>query len=439
MRSATFALLFSLVLSDVACKSGEAPASSTQAVEIGVLVALSGALAGTGKDNSDAANLAVEQIKAAGGVLGRPLKLIVEDERTTPEAARVGYSNLVARKVPVIIGPSSSSQVVAVADLIAASQTLTIGRTCTSTVITSLADNDYFFRLAPSDVYQGKVIARTLADAGVDRVCLVHRDDTYGTRLADNIASNLSSAITVVRSAYNPNDKDLSGVMPKCEALTCKSAGGGSDAGADGGAPCTLDDAKLGVVFITFRDDGESILRDAQRSGLWSAKKQKMFVSDGFRDTEIVRLGLPSDFVDGMHGTTPWGPDPATPEGERFRAYQNAFAARYGVDAPPFTQGAYDAVFLAAAAIELSKSTSPGPAVRDALRKLNDPAGVPVSSGNWKEIRQAIAENKPINYRGVTGNVDFDENGDVLPPHYYRYWRIEAGSSVTERIIKVSE
>src|SRR5215213_829164 len=110
MRGLLLAALAGLVVfhADVACSSDPEPTpGTTEAIEIGSLVALTGDLAGSGKDNTEAAALAVEQINAAGGVLGRPLKLIVEDDKTTVEGARTGYTTLINKKVAAIIGPSS--------------------------------------------------------------------------------------------------------------------------------------------------------------------------------------------------------------------------------------------------------------------------------------------------------------------------------------------
>jgi branched-chain amino acid transport system substrate-binding protein len=415
------------------CPSNESPSTpaSTESVEIGSTVALTGDLSGTGKDNADAENLAVEEINAAGGVLGRPLKLALEDDRTTVDGARAAYSTLVARGVPAIVGPSSSSQVAAVADLIATARILTIGRTATSPNLTSLADDDFFFRVAPSDVFQGKLLARLVRETGIQRLCIVHREDAYGTRLADVVSETLGTTVSVTRSSYNPTSKDLSGVLRKCDPLLCSQNDGGA---ADAGAPCS-EDTKVALLMATFVTDGAAVLRSA---GPWSAKKQHFFFTDGSRDAELVRLGLPLDVLEGARGTLPSGPDTTSADGAVLLRYQNAFRSRYGAPAPAFAETAYEAIYVAATAIELA-GTASGPAARDAMRRLSNPDGVKVSAGDWRGIRETIAAGQPIDYRGVTGGADFDANGDLSPPYYYRVWRIADGASVTDRIEKVTE
>jgi ABC-type branched-subunit amino acid transport system substrate-binding protein len=404
--------------------NGTSPTSPVGDLEIGTAVALTGDLAGTGKDNTDAANLAVEQINEQGGVLGgRKLKLVVEDDRTTVDGARAAFTSLIARHVPVVIGPSSSKQVREVADLIAASRTLTIGRTSTSTLLTTLADNDYFFRVAPSDVFQGKLLARLVQASNVDRVCIVHRKDTYGTPLADAVIAGLAPTLDIVRSSYGDTEKDLSKVLAPCNRLLC------SKASPDAGTSCSAD-AKVALLMVTYVADGAKIL--ASGDG-WSASKQHFFFSDGSRDNELVGLGLPRDQLDGAQGTLPSGPDPTSKPGAQLLAYQNAFRARYHAPAPAFSETAFEAVYLAAAAIELAGKTS-SEAARDALRQLANPEGVPVFAGDWKGIREAIQAGHPLRYSGVMGPAAFDANGDRLPPYYYRIWRIEQGSSITSKI-----
>lgn len=408
-----------------ACSSDEPAPTDGSPLEIGTLVALSGDLSGTGTDNRDAQNLAVEQINAAGGVMGRPLRFLVEDDQTTTEGARAGYTSLIARKVAVIIGPSSSSQIVSIGDLIANSATPTIGRTSTSPLLTDLADGDFFFRVTPSDLYQAPVISKLVASSGVTRLCVANRDDTYGTRLSEEVIAKLPKSISVTRASYNPNIQDLSNVLEPCAPLLC--------ATADGGAPC--DDAQVGLLMITYVNDGLSILGGAKG---WSGKKQKLFFTDGARDTELVKRGL-GDVLEGARGTHPSGPDPTTAEGALLAEYRSAFLSRYGSDAPVFSENAFDAVYLAAAALEIAGPGANGAAIRDALRKTSTPGGTVVRAGKWAEIRDAIRSGKPIDYQGVTGDAAFDDHGDLKPPYYFRVWRIENGLSITDQIVKVTE
>ncbi len=423
---------FALALVAAACSDTSTPTPNRAPIDIGSAAALTGPLSGTGQDNTDAANLAVEQINAAGGVLGRTLRLIVEDDQTTVEGARAAYTKLLEQKVTAVIGPSSSAQVVGIADLVSAGRTVTIGRTSTSPLITTLADDDFFFRLAPGDQYSSKVLANLVREAKLEKLCIVYREDTYGTYLTDAISKELGDALPITRAKYNPNQADFSGVLKACDPLLCSA--GGADAGA-GGAPGCSPDAKVGLVMVTYVTDGKAVLQDATA---WSASKQRFFFTDGARDVELLKLGLPAEKLQGAVGTIPSGPDPRRPEGDLLAAYGAAYQTRFGGPAPAYSQNAYDAVYTIAAAIEIAGTTE-RVAVRDALRKTSTPGGTPVSAGKWADIRAAIAKKEQIDLRGAGGNLDFDANGDIAPPYYYRVWRIDQGASVTDDTVTVTE
>jgi branched-chain amino acid transport system substrate-binding protein len=183
-------------------------------------------------------------------------------------------------------------------------------------------------------------------------------------------------------------------------------------------------------VMITFVTDGKAVLDGAPS---WTATKQHFFFTDGARDTELLKLGLPSATLQGAQGTIPAGPDPAKPEGDLIASYRAAYKTRYGNDPPAFSQNAFDAVYAIASAIQIAGTTE-RVAVRDALRKTSTTGGTAVSAGKWADVRAAIDAKKTIDLRGASGGIDFDNAGDVKPPYYYRVWRIDKGESVTDSI-----
>ncbi len=345
------------------------------------------------------------------------------------DGAHAGYTKLLEENVTAVIGPSSSAQVVGIADVIATGHTLTVGRTSTSPLLTTLADDDFFFRIAPSDTYQAKILAKVIGDAGLERLCLANRQDTYGTYLADEVAKDLAGAVAITRTPYDPNQKMLSGVLAACDPLRCPVAN--ADAGATG-TNCS-DDAKVGLLLVSYPADGAAILDGAPD---WSAAKQKFFFTDGARDVELLKLDLAPARLQGARGTIPSGPDPSSPAGDLLAQYRAAFQTRYGRPAPAYSEYAFDAVYAIAAAIEVAGTTE-RTAVRNGIRNANTKGGTPALAGKWADIRTAVASRKTIDLRGATGNLDFDASGDITPPLYYRVWRIEDGTSVTDQIAEV--
>lgn len=404
-------------------------------IRVGTLTSVSGDLASLGLEFTDATSLALADINAAGGVLGRPLDLVVEDDGTSPEGAKAGLPKLLAAKVPVVLGPTTSGQVVEIVDLIGSGGTLTIGRTTTADQLSDLADNGYFFRLAPADAYQADLLVSLIREANLEHLCLVHRRDVYGNNLARRVQQKLQAggpAVNVVESDYNASSSDLSGVIGRCDALVCP-PGGAGDAGGGGGAPCTAPPpAKVGLMLITFIEDGALILDDAQRKG-WSASKQRFYFSDGVYDRGILTRVKDVGNLEGALGTAPSGPDPARPEGEQLRKFVARYKDRYGREPSIFVENAYDAMYVAAIAMEISGSAAPGPAVRDAVAKVSVPGGKKVYAGDWAGIRAAIRAGTPIDFDGASGPVEFDAKGDIKPPYYYVVWKVEGGTLTVAR------
>src|SRR5215510_11947927 len=93
-------------------------------VDFGLLTALSGDLAGLGAEYTDATKLALAEINQSGGVLGRKVRIALQDDGTEVATSEVAYSALLDAGVPVILGPSFSDAAVALAPLIKSGRTL---------------------------------------------------------------------------------------------------------------------------------------------------------------------------------------------------------------------------------------------------------------------------------------------------------------------------
>lgn len=444
----------------VSCKD-DPVAATPQVLEIGTLTSVSGDLASLGLEFTDATSLAVEDINNAGGVLDRRISLVVQDDGTSPDGARDGYAKLLASRVPIVLGPTTSGQVDAIIDLIASGNTVTIGRTTTADKLSDLADNGFFFRLAPADVHQTEQLTKLVLESNVEHLCLVHRRDTYGSSLAASVQKKLNEsgrAIDITVSEYNPSSADLSNVMSQCNAFVCPNGtgnptndagpvdagdGGDLDAGAsvDSGSPASCvppNPEKVGLMLLTYVEDGALILDDAERKG-WSAKKHKFFAGDGVYDTGLLTRVKNADNLEGMRGTAPAGPDPNSPEGERLRKFVARYQQRFGKNPSIFIENSFDSMYIAAIAIEIAKTAVPGVAIREAMKKVSVPGGLKVNAGDWAGIRKAIRDGQAIDFEGASGTVDFDEKGDIRPPYNYVIWKVEGGQLIAERRVTIAQ
>jgi branched-chain amino acid transport system substrate-binding protein len=400
-------------------------------IQIGTLISVTGDLASQGKDFNESEILAVSEINAQGGVLGRPLALLVKDDETTPEGAVASYGALTGAHVPVIVGPSTSAQVLGIksAGLFDSARTLTIATTTTSPELTGISP--YFARLSPSDTIQGVLLAKLVTDKpSIKTLCVIYRKDSYGTHLKGELQKQLSKRpdIRIVEAPYEADATDPSGAAAACEAL-CSSSGGG-DAGADAGAPACPGDGSIGVVFITFVSDGAVLVNELGSHG-FSAAKTPYFMSDGPRDPELLTLVNAPNTLEGALGTAPSGPDVSSHDGDVYRAFQQRYAARYAHPPSIFAEIAYDAVYLAAIGIELAGTVDDPQAVVNALPRLQ--TGTQGTPGDWKAILDIVHRDSKIDYVGASGPCNFDKSGDLLPPYYYSIWTVSNGSISTLR------
>ena len=171
---ATVAVASNDAISDAA----ETPESVDRAtsMKIGLLLNFSGSPE-TAADRKRAFDLAIQHINDAGGVLGRRVEGVWADATLDPNRAVEEAWRLVeAEGIHALVGPNASAAALPVAETIAGSARIpTISQSATSPQLTVADDDDYFFRVALSDVAQGPVLARVTRERGFDSVGLIYR------------------------------------------------------------------------------------------------------------------------------------------------------------------------------------------------------------------------------------------------------------------------
>jgi ABC-type branched-subunit amino acid transport system substrate-binding protein len=159
---------------------------------IGTLLPLTGSLAFLGPPEVAGVQLAVQEINAAGGVLGAPVQLVEGDSGdTSTDTANTTVDRLLASNVNAIIGAASSSVTLTVIDKIAAAGVVEFSPANTSDQFTTYNDSGLYFRTAPPDVLQAVPLADLVLSDGNTTVGILNLNDAYGTGLADNVSKNL--------------------------------------------------------------------------------------------------------------------------------------------------------------------------------------------------------------------------------------------------------
>ncbi|MFO7642816.1 MAG: ABC transporter substrate-binding protein, partial [Desulfosarcina sp.] len=330
--------------------------------------------------------------------------LRVGDTQTSPQAGVDAAQRMATMDgVHAFVGALSSGVTIPVAQSVSRVQGLAqISGASTSPVITTLDDGDFLFRTVPSDAYQGVALAEIALAEGYKNLSILYINNDYGLGLAESFTAAFAArGGAVVHSAsYEPGQSSYRGELRRVSR----------------GDP-------QGLVLIGYPENGQTIVRQALEGGFF----EKFVFTDGLRSPEMI-AAIGAEFMDGVIGSSPR----AMEDNPGARHFREAYRQKHGEIPPqPFMDSAYDAVYLIALAAQRAGKAD-RTAIRDHLRAVAGPPGVTVNPGEWERAVELLAAGENINYEGASGNVDFDENGDV--PGTFAHWRVENGEIVDVRV-----
>jgi branched-chain amino acid transport system substrate-binding protein len=350
-------------------------------LKIGMVAPVTGALAELGRYQIQGAKLAVEEINKAGGLLDRPIELVIEDDQTTNPGVVLAFSKLAWDKdIPAFIGPIFSTQVHAMApDIQRTGRPVMIG--ATDPRLTHMG-NPWLFRCRPNDTYS----ARVIADYGVNTLgkkkwAIVHSTDAFGTNGMKNLVEvlNRTGVEPALIQGYTNNSQDFTPV-----ALAVKQSG-----------------ADVMGTYMTFESDLGIFARQLRQLGV------NMDWVGSASTVTVTALKLAGPALYGSHAVADFNAD-SSPAAKEFAT---KYEATYKSAPDQFGSWTYDAVHVLALAIDNAKSLDP------------------------EKIREAILGVK--GYLGAEGTYDFDQNGDGL--HGYNIVKNDNGKIVFERRIDFND
>ncbi|PPR80060.1 MAG: Leucine-, isoleucine-, valine-, threonine-, and alanine-binding protein [Alphaproteobacteria bacterium MarineAlpha2_Bin1] len=354
-------------------------------VKIGSLSAVTGPIAKLVPPIINGSKLAIKQINSQGGVLGgKQLELIVGDTGCNAQASVDAATKLVnVEQVVAIVGALCSGATIGAANNVAIpSNVVMVSPASTSPEITGLKDNDLIFRVAPTDAYQGKVLAKYVKDKGINSVAVTYVNNDYGVGLAETFTKAYKALGGKVTGQQKHEDKKAS---YRAELATLSK-----------GKPDAL------VVLAYAGGSGLTIIRQSLENSFFS----KFVGADGMRDKVLFKLGS-NALKDKLLIISP-----TSPKNQARAAFEKAAKADGNDPNGPFVAQGYDAAMMIALAIQKAGSTD-RKKISAALRDIASAPGVEVGPGDWKKAVDAIASGKSINYTGASGQHDFDEAGDV--------------------------
>jgi branched-chain amino acid transport system substrate-binding protein len=356
----------------VAMLCAAAGAHAADPIKIGVVNEITGVQAQAGEFTVNGIKLAQEEINRAGGVLGRPIELQIEDNQSTNPGTVLAFSKLGGRgDIAGIVGPIRSTQVQAASPTIAKSGVPTmIGGTDTSL---THVNNRWLFRARPNDSYSSRVIA----DFGINTLklkkwAIIHSTDAFGSGGAKALTAALAAqGITpVLDQGYTNNSQDFAAVV-----LSIKKS-----------------DADILATYMTLEPDVGIFARQLRQLGVtipWVGSPSIIAVTS---------LKLAAESLYGTYAIT----DFTTEANDMTRGFMKKYREKYGVNPDTFASWSYDATQILALAIRNAGSTQP------------------------EAVRAAILAIK--GYKGLEGTYEFDQNGDGL--HGYSIVKNDGGKIV---------
>lgn len=173
---------------------GKKQRKSATPLILGGLLPQTGDLAIANPPMAAGAALAVKEVNAAGGVLGKPVVWIDGDDGTNPDVAKATVASHITKGVQVFIGAGASGISRAVLpDVVAAGRVL-FSPSNTDAGLTTVDDKGLYFRTAPSDILQGRALADVILRDGPHKIAIVARKDSYGEGLQENVRADLERA-----------------------------------------------------------------------------------------------------------------------------------------------------------------------------------------------------------------------------------------------------
>lgn len=336
-------------------------------IKIGLMCPLTGGWASEGQDMKQIVNLLADEVNKAGGINGKQLEIVVEDDGGDPRTAALAAQKLVTSEVVAVIGTYGSAVTEAAQNILDESEVMQIATGSTSVRLTAKG-MPYFFRTCPRDDEQGRVAARIIKDLGFKKVAILHDNSSYAKGLAEESEAVLKGegVEIVFFDALTPKERDYSPILTK------------------------LRSTEPDLVFYTgYYPEAGLLLRQKKEMG-WDVP---MMGGDAVNNPDLVSIAGPSS-AEGFLFLSP--PVPADLVTERGKAFIESYKKMY--NGLPYSVWA----LLAGDAFNV---------LVEALRNTD------ASS----EAMADYLKNNLKDYSGITGTFSFSATGDRVGDLYQLY------------------
>lgn len=335
------------------------PTEEPEKIKVGAVLILTGPDAKAGQSARQAIEMGVEEINNKGGIKGREVQVIFEDDQGEPQKAVAAVRKLISvDKVPAIIGPMWSTSLLAIAPVAEKNQVVVLSPTASAPKITDAGD--FIFRNTYSDVFEGTKDAEyAYKELEYRRAGIIHVNLDAGIQIAEVFSNRFEElgGTVVLRDFYEAKTMDFRSLLVRFK------------------------DKPIDFIYLMGYSEMGQLVKQAREIGL-----KVPFVSTiMFEISDVVKVA--GNAAEGTIYSFP-SYDPGK-GGDIVNKFVQKFKGKYGSLPDPEAAFSYDALRILSLAI--SKGGANPSKIKEELYKVKE-------------------------YMGVTGTTTFDENGDVIKP-----------------------
>ncbi len=362
----------------------------TTPITFGALPPLTGAGGPYGPAMLRAIQGVVEEANAAGGIRGRQIRVVAEDDQTNPDAGVRGARKLIdVDRVTALMGTWASSVTTAVAPLCWENR-IPLFTVSGADSITLLPHQGYIFRTQPNSRLQIATGADFLIRQGSRRIFHLAAQSPFAQSSQDTLVEKYRAAGGQV-AGYVVYERDKTAFRSEVDQIMR---------------------ARADAVFLNgYLPDVTILLRELFRAGFDGRR-----FAPAYAINQNALTSLPQEVT---NGAMTWQPSPDV-DSPAFRRLQTRFG---NVEVDPYSAQTQDHATLAILAAAAAGDAT-GTAIRDHVRRISQGDGQKVD--NVTDGLRAIAAGRAVNYDGSSGPVEFDERGDITGTKF-RFERAAAG------------
>ena len=345
--------------------AGKQKVDNENNLRIGVIFPLTGDAASYGDKGRKAIELSVDEINSSVST-GMKVSAIFEDSRAEPKMGVAAIKKLIdVNKVSAVVGDIVSAVTLPAAPIAESNKVLLMAPTSSAPALTNAGD--YIYRIWPSDLVEGTAIATFAIDHGYRSAAILHLNNDYGQAIADIFKKTFEGkgGKVLLNEGYLANATDFRTVLAK------------------------IKNAKPDVIYVAgYYADTSVILKQAKELAI----KAQFLGTTAIEDDKFLELA--GTAAEGIIYPLATGFDPAS-NSPVVQAFVKAFETKYGYKPGWVEAHCYDAFKLVYTAASQVKGPINGTQIKDKIDQMGE-------------------------YKGVTGIIKFDKNGDVIKPVVFK-------------------